>query len=162
MHCTTLSLYVCQRGQERARAWPQRRTQEVLLRAERGFFFVYCFGQSLQKWLCWVMTLGSSETFASCLKRGENAFLPLYLSSPATTAFNFVASWPRKNNEKVAKTQSHCQRPSARFEPADRTLKVPLWFTLILSAVKPAADIQHDRCHHADILLFLSAVFNIT
>lgn len=74
---------------------------------------MYCFGQSLLKWLCWVMTLGSSETFASCLKMGENAFLPVYLSSLATMAFNCVALWPRKNNEKVAKPQFDCQRASA-------------------------------------------------
>lgn len=50
---------------------PLRRTQEVSLEALVGFLFVYSSGKCLLKCLCWVMTLGSSETFACCLKRGE-------------------------------------------------------------------------------------------
>lgn len=59
--------------EERGKEWrrPLRRTQEVSLEALVGFLFVYSSGKCLLKCLCWVMTLGSSETFASCLKRGE-------------------------------------------------------------------------------------------
>lgn len=73
---------------------------------ERLFFLsVYRSGQSLLKWLCWVMALCRSKTFACCLKREENAFLPVFPRNTALTAFNSSALLPHENNEKVAEAE---------------------------------------------------------
>lgn len=70
--------------EERGKEWrrPLRRTQEVSLEALVGFLFVYSSGKCLRKCLCWVMTLGSSEIFACCLKRGEIVSCPCACALP--------------------------------------------------------------------------------
>lgn len=91
------------RGELKRSRWGQR---------EAFFLSVSSSRQSLLKWLCGAMALGSSETFLCCLKRGENASLLVYKRTTATMAFSSAALLPHQNNEKVAKAESDCQSTS--------------------------------------------------
>lgn len=124
-HAPCKQLFVCVRESERDREATEENSRGLAEGKERLFFPVYSSGQSLLKWLCWVMTLGSSETFACCRKRAENARLPVYPNSTATTHLTRLLFWPHQNNEKVDKTESDSHSNStmhwAHWQDTDTT-----------------------------------------
>lgn len=118
--CTAVCVCVCARTlgdvkekeKDRERE-PQRRSEEVLLRAQSGFFLCWCAARGALFWNAsvGVMALGSSETFPFCLKGGEkDASLLEHSMAPL-----------HQNNEKVAEAESDRQRvPSSLMMRADR------------------------------------------
>lgn len=92
--------------EEQGKEWrrPLRRTQEVSLEALVGFLFVYSSGKCLLKCLCWVMTLGSSETCACCLKRGEIVSCLCACALPLP--------WHSAVKERVGEAEPHPVTPS--------------------------------------------------